>query len=111
VKAAREATRAEARARQQSALLQARRTLQQLSRRAEVRYREEERARVERLTQTLAALRAQQQNLQETILAELRVEATSVALDRNLDVVLVQYVSAPSVVDITDEVLQRLQRR
>lgn len=110
-KAALEHLRAEARARQQSALQQARRTLQQLSRRAEARYREEERARVERLTQTLAALREQQQNLQETILAELRVEAAAVALDRKLDVVLVQYVSAPSVVDITDDVLRRLHRR
>jgi len=110
-KAVLEELRTEARIRQQSALQQARRTLRELSRRAEARYREEERTRAERLMQTLATLREQQHNLQETILAELRVEAAAVALDRKLDVVIVQYVSAPSVVDITDEVLQRLHRR
>jgi hypothetical protein len=88
----------------------ARRQLERIVERARTKYLEEERARQEQLQKQLVALRNQQAHLETTILAEVRIEVATIALEQNLDVVLVRYVTQIGGVDITDEVLNRLRR-
>lgn len=101
---------AESQGEARDAVAGARRELERIVERAQAKYVAEERARQEQLRSQLAALRAQQANLETAIMAEVRIEVATIALEQNLDVVLVRYVSHLGGVDITDAVLNRLRR-
>ncbi|MDR5682933.1 MAG: hypothetical protein QN163_02755 [Armatimonadota bacterium] len=93
------------------AVAAARRELERIVEEARAKYVAEERARQEQLQSQLVALRTQQANLETAILAEVRIEVAAIALEQNLDVVLVRYVSHIGGVDITDQVLRRLRNK
>jgi hypothetical protein len=78
---------------------------------AQERYVEEQRAQQESLQRQLRDVRQQLLRLQTVVLAELRVEVASIALEKQIDVVLVRYLTNFAGIDITDDVASRWKKR
>jgi Skp family chaperone for outer membrane proteins len=56
------------------------------------------------------ALREKRQRLEDSILAEVKIEVATIAQTRRLDVVLTRYVSNVAGIDITADVVAKLKQ-
>lgn len=90
---------------------------QELLRTADTQLRTRQSAQVEdagerarRLTAVLQTLREQQLRLEDSILAEVKIEVATIAQERKLDVVLTRFVANVAGVDITTAVVEKLRR-
>lgn len=83
----------------------------EIVKRAEERYLDEKRAQQESLQTQLRDTQRQTSRLQAVMAAELRVDVAAIALEKQLDVVLVRYLTNFSGIDITEDVIARLNRR
>ena len=63
-----------------------------------------------RLRAELISLQEQQRRLEDSILAEVKIEVATTAQERKLDVVLTRYVTNVAGIDITTDVIQKLKR-
>lgn len=67
-------------------------------------------ARTQRLRAELAGLQQQRLRLEESILAEVKVEVAAIAQEQKLDLVLTRYIANVGGIDITADVVKKLKR-
>lgn len=79
-------------------------------RRQQTAFLQDESARSQRLRTELAALQQQRARLEDSILAEVKIEVAAIAQERKLDVVLTRYVANLTGIDITPDVVRKLKR-
>lgn len=77
---------------------------------AQERYAKQLQAEGRRLQTELQALTAQRLRLEDSIVAEIRIEVATLAQERRIDVVLTQAIAHPGAIDLTQDLLARLKR-
>jgi len=73
-------------------------------------YARELETRARRLRSELAALQAQRARLEDSILAEVKIEVATIAQAQRLDLVLTRYLVSPGGINITADVIRKLRR-
>ncbi len=73
-------------------------------------YQESLSERGRRLRAEVVVLQEQRARLEDSMLAEVKIDVATIAQDRKLDVVLTRYVANVASIDITDDVIQKLKR-
>jgi Skp family chaperone for outer membrane proteins len=58
----------------------------------------------------MVSLQEQRARMEDSILAEVKIEVAAIAQDRKLDVVLTRLVANVAGIDITTDVIQKLKR-
>jgi hypothetical protein len=77
---------------------------------AQERYARQLEAEGKRLQAEMQALAGQRLRLEDSIIAEIRIEIATLAQERRIDVVVAQAIAHPGVIDLTRDLIARLKR-
>lgn len=84
---------------------------EQQSREAQERYRKQLQAEGTRLQAELQELTGQRLRLEDSVLAEIKIEIATLAQQRKVDAVLIHSVASVNAIDLTPDVITRLKRQ
>ena len=84
---------------------------EQHAREAQERYRKQMQAEGARLQAELQELTGQRLRLEDSVLAEIKIEIATLAQQRKVDAVLIQSVASVNAIDLTQDVITRLKRQ